>query len=73
MGARRYAFINENVAVLHVASGSLNVFECSHEFSLLQASVIEREDVALPRVASFFHQEALKAGGGGRGYTGLPG
>lgn len=29
-------------------------------FCLLQASVFERDDVALPRVASFFHQEALK-------------
>lgn len=27
---------------------------------LLQASVFERDDVALPRVASFFHQDALK-------------
>lgn len=29
-------------------------------FYLLQASVFERDDVALPRVACFFHQEALK-------------
>lgn len=28
--------------------------------SHLQASVFERDDIALPRVASFFHQEALK-------------
>lgn len=29
-------------------------------FRFLQSSVFERDDVALPRVASFFHQEALK-------------
>ena len=29
-------------------------------FCLLQASAFERDDVALPRVAAFFHQEALK-------------
>ncbi|XP_053283415.1 LOW QUALITY PROTEIN: ferritin light chain, oocyte isoform-like [Pleuronectes platessa] len=29
-------------------------------FCLLQASAFERDDVALPRVSAFFHQEALK-------------
>lgn len=29
-------------------------------FRFLQSSLFERDDVALPRVASFFHQEALK-------------
>ncbi|XP_028287245.1 ferritin, heavy subunit isoform X2 [Parambassis ranga] len=42
------------------ASGARHNLPAAVEEALCGASVFERDDVALPRVASFFHQEALK-------------